>query len=125
MTFNKTPPWRSKKYCDWIKSINDPLFGGGDNHHIIQKGLGGGATKASDLFQMAMSRQNHTELHHDPKKWEAMHGDQWIYVIGTIQFAIDNAVLTNEFVVAEIKSQVKNQDHLEMLLGVFENKLDQ
>lgn len=106
-------PYRSKKYCEWIRSLPCVVTGqeGCDNHHIIGYGLGGMGTKASDLFQFPLIRLQHTDLHNDPVKWEQWNGPQMRYVGSTLYKAITQGVLTYEEVEAEINSQVIRHEY--------------
>jgi len=113
----KAKPYRNRKYLKWVKSnpcVSDPLLAD-YAHHIIGHGVGGMGTTASDLFSFPLSRFWHTKLHHDPKKWEEWHGNQWLYVIKTLNRAIDAEVITKGEVMFEI-AQVKNQDDRHILL---------
>lgn len=117
----KSIPWKNKPYRDWVKSLDCVLGGSAEDfHHIIGHGMTGMATKPSDLFTMPMARFRHRILHDSFIRWEMNFGSQWVFVIQTINRALDEGILTREFVVEEIKAQVKNTEDLEMLLNEFE-----
>lgn len=83
----KPKPTRSKKYGEFVKSLPSVVSGvepAGDWHHVISCGLGGGwGTKASDLHTFPLTREEHTELHHDIEAWEEKYGSQLIHVAKT------------------------------------------
>ena len=78
MMFPKENAWRSKKYTGWVKKQPSIIsqIPADDPHHIIGHGFGGTGTKAPDWAVIPLTRQEHTELHNDPKAWEERHGDQ-------------------------------------------------
>jgi glucose dehydrogenase len=62
----KTKPFRSKKYTDWVKSLPCCVCGTDqciDPHHL--KGHGhGGTRKADDRLTMPLCAEHHHNLHH-------------------------------------------------------------
>ena len=120
----KNLPWRNKKYIDWIMTQPCVItqMDAEAPHHI--KGHGqGGSTKASDLFTFPLVNMYHTGDHgihtYGYPKWEKIFGNQWIFVIDTIHKAIAAGIVKREFVIEEIKAQVKHEEELEMLLEEF------
>ena len=121
----KSVPFRCKKYRDFVKSLPCVISGMDEVIYHHMKGHGqGGSTKASDLFTFPL-----IDLYHTGDKgihrlgypdWEEEYGNQWLFVIDTINKAIESNIVTREFVIEEIKAQVINSEDLSMLLGEFE-----
>lgn len=113
-------PYRSKKYTKWVKSL--PCFYSGhpadDPHHIIGYGMGGMATKASDMFCLPVSRSIHNDIHRNHKEFEEKYSPQIFAVQDTWQKAVKEGLLTGDEIRGEILSQVLNVDEKERLMQV-------
>jgi len=114
----KVKKFRSKKYTDFVKQLPSCISGrpADDPHHI--KGHGqGGSVKASDLFVMPLTHDEHTNFHNiGYQSWENIHGSQWVFVLNTIKKALNEGVIDEETVFAEIASQVTIEEDLEFLM---------
>lgn len=89
-------PIRSKAWRDYVGSLPCVVCGcepAGDPHHVIDVGMGGTGTKASDLFCFPLCRVCHTELHQDTKDWEERNNSQWMWVALTIHQAVTDKVI--------------------------------
>lgn len=91
----KLQRWTNDKYLQWVKSQPCCVCGAtaGDAHHLIGYRQGGMGTKAHDLFTIPLCRVHHSELHKDPKEWEAEHGSQLIFLIRFLDVSIGKGVL--------------------------------
>ncbi len=78
MNLKKNKPWQSKKYREWIKTLPCVATGApaDDPHHITGTGQSGTGTKPGDNYCIPLTREMHTLLHCDPKKWEKIYGKQ-------------------------------------------------
>jgi len=105
-------PYRNKKYLKWVKTLACSVTHkqGSEPHHIIGHGVGGMGTKASDMFVFPLTRECHTELHHDFKEWERLYKSQWKHVGRTLFLAMMDGKLTGDQIGEEIMSQIKNED---------------
>ena len=93
----KSPPWRSKKYLAWVKTLPCCLCGcpSDDPHHV--KGIGnlsGAGLKASDIYTMPLCRRCHNRIH-DPKTDEdqSAANDQFYYICRTVERAVKEGIL--------------------------------
>jgi hypothetical protein len=86
---------RNRKYLDWVKTLPSCISGrpADDPHHIIGRGEGGMGTKASDYFAIPLTRDEHSELHHNPNDWEDRYGEQWKFVAKTLETAINTGII--------------------------------
>ncbi len=91
MSFFKDKPFRSKKYTDWVKSLDCCACGvnSSEPHHIINEGEGGTGTKACDLLSMPLCRPCHVKIH----RADGDKSQQWKWVAKTLQKAIKEGVL--------------------------------
>lgn len=68
----------NRQYMDWVKSL--PCCScqrpADDPHHPTSVGLRGGGTKVPDQLAIPLCRNCHDNLHHDPKGWEEVNGEQ-------------------------------------------------
>jgi len=88
--FQKTKPFRSKKYMDWVKTLPCCycLTNGSDPHHVTGLGSGMG-TKNSDATCIPLCRKCHTLLHSGN-----LEINEYYYLAKTIQLATDKEVLS-------------------------------
>jgi len=73
----KQKPFQSAAYKKDVKRLIKCVVTGQeqcDFHHI--KGLKRGTGANDDRLGIPLTREQHTLLHNDPKKWELMHGKQ-------------------------------------------------
>ena len=87
----KNKPWRSKKYTDWVKTLDCCLCGApaDDPHHIIGiGGFGGTGTKAPDYMTMPACRGCHGRFPQEPELWPS----QWEHIVRTLHRAIQEGV---------------------------------
>lgn len=91
----KTPPFRSGFYLRWVKSLTCVASGqpADDPHHVIGHGQGKMGSKASDLFTIPLTREQHDALHRDVGEWERQYGSQWAHVAKTLELAVREGVL--------------------------------
>ncbi|EHC4924630.1 DUF968 domain-containing protein [Escherichia coli] len=82
-------------YTRWVKTQECMTCGNqaDDPHHIIGHGLGGGGTKADDLFVIPLCRKCHNELHAGVKDFEEKHGSQLLLLIRFLMHAKNSGVL--------------------------------
>jgi len=92
VSLQKDKPFRSKKYLDWVKSLDCCLCGcpSDEAHHAIGVGESGMGTKACDSLTMPMCRGCHTRFHGSPEEWAG----QWKLIAKTLQRAIKEGVLS-------------------------------
>ncbi len=87
----KSPPWRSKKYLAWIRTLPCCICGAeAEPHHI--KGVGkfsGAGMKASDILAMPLCHAHHEEVHRDYR----MRSEQYEYICRTVERAVKEGVL--------------------------------
>ncbi len=86
----------NQAYLDWVKTLpcvasNMPAD---DAHHLIGHGMGKMGSKASDLFTLPLTREQHTALHDDPQAWERRYGSQWAHIAKTLALAVEEGVLS-------------------------------
>lgn len=83
--------WKSKKYTDWVKSLDCPHcdYTADDPHHIIGYGLGGMGTKADDILTMPVCRIFHNMIHNGDVPKE----DQILPILKTIIRAVREGVI--------------------------------
>jgi len=79
MSLQKQPMFRSRKYLDFVKSLDCCNCGApaDEAHHII--GIGGHSgmgMKPSDSLTMPVCRGCHTTIHNSPDMWERQY--EWI-----------------------------------------------
>ncbi len=123
----KTKKLRSKKYIDFVKSLNCVISGQAAQapHHLIGRGQGGMGTKSSDLFAFPLVNHYHVGDQGIHKigysEWESIYGSQWLYVVSTLKRAITSNIITIDQVRAEIEAQVVNMDDLAYLLEKLED----
>ncbi len=93
MSFFKDKPIRSKKYTDWVKSLDccACCAPADDPHHIIGEGEGGTGTKACDLLTMPLCRPCHTDIHRADSEKQY----QWEWVAKTLQKAIKDGIIVD------------------------------
>lgn len=87
-----TKAWRSRKYLDWVKTLDCSICGApaDDAHHIIGRGhMGGMGTKAPDLMVIPVCRGCHGEIHRNPDLWDW----QWEGIARTVLRAVDAGIL--------------------------------
>lgn len=89
-------PFRSKAYRDYVASLECPCGNPADEaHHCIDVGLGGGmGTKPSDLMCIPVCRSCHTFIHQSVNGWQALYGEQLLWVYLTIEQAREDGVIT-------------------------------
>lgn len=82
-------------YTRWVKTQKCMTCGNqaDDPHHIIGHGLGGGGTKADDLFVIPLCRKCHNELHAGVKDFEEKHGSELLLLIRFLMHAKNSGVL--------------------------------
>lgn len=87
--------WTSKKYRDYIKTLDCVATGrpADDAHHITGLKESGIGTKIDDFYCIPLTREQHTLLHNDFKKWEASYGPQLEHWRRTIAKAIRDGEL--------------------------------
>jgi hypothetical protein len=89
-------PYRSKAYLEYVSGLVCCGCGqpADEAHHVISAGIGGGmGTKASDFLTLPVCRKCHDEIHRDSKKWEEMHGSQFMHICLTHEQAREEGVI--------------------------------
>ncbi len=123
----KHKPYRSKKYLDWVKLLPSSISYKPAEcyHHIIGHGVGGMGTKASDLFTLPLTFNEHTGnegIHtHSVEWWENRWSSQWVHVAKTLKLAILEGIITEQLIFDEIEGQITNSDDkafLKLKLGL-------
>ena len=88
-------PYRNQNYIKWVKQQVCPCGNHADDaHHVIDVGLGGMGTKASDLLTFPVCRSCHQDIHANLKHWENIYGDQMFWVAMTIEQAREEGVIS-------------------------------
>jgi hypothetical protein len=83
---------KSRKYLNWVKSLDCCLCGApaDDPHHLIGVGnMGGMGMKAPDETAIGMCRGCHGMMHGTPELWP----DQWEYIVRTIVKAFKEEII--------------------------------
>lgn len=94
-------PWHSRKYLAFVASLPCCITGRQPVtvHHIIGHGLEGQGTKTPDLLTIPLVAEYHLPQFPDGihaigrEEWEALHGDQLVFVARTVLEAVYRGVL--------------------------------
>ena len=92
---NYKSPWRSKKYLDWVKTLDCYFCGkpADDPHHITGTKLGGTGTKISDHMVIPLCRHCHVELHATNMTGTSI---QPIWALQVIELALKEGILCHK-----------------------------
>lgn len=92
----KQPRYENAFYVSWVKTLPcvASKMPADDPHHLIGHGQGKMGGKASDLFVIPLTREQHTALHDDLIAWERQYGSQWAHVAKTLELAVKEGVLS-------------------------------
>ena len=99
MNLLKLPPFRNKKYREWVAS--NPCCYTGESygviaHHIISCGLGGTTgSKVSDLYCIPLTTEFHTKTHASKEDFEH-YIDQKAEALKMIALAVNEGILKLE-----------------------------
>jgi hypothetical protein len=83
---------KSRKYLNWVKSLDCCLCGApaDDPHHLIGVGnMGGMGMKAPDITAIPVCRGCHNSIHAKPELWP----DQWEYIVRTLAMAFKDGII--------------------------------
>lgn len=121
----KVKKWRNKKYLAWVKCLPSSVsrMQAEAYHHLIGHGQGCMGGKASDLLCMPLTFHEHmgdAGVHRmGHQKWEGIYGNQIPMIMDTINRAIEEGIVTQEFCVEEITNQISHAEEREYMLNAI------